>query len=365
VALAAVLAALALPASSSAEAYTPPSKKTYFGVSDTGVVNSFKKFRGDVKSHPAVMQTFHAWGFHPWRALNRWARTNTRGMLSVGTAECYDCPGVLSPKQIANGYGDEYPLTLARRFAAEKETVYIRLFPEMNGHWNDYSAYNQDGSFRGEARSTHWFRQAWRRFAIIMDGGRRAKVNKRLRRLDLPPVLRAERARRYRRQGVGGHLPRANVALMWVPQSTGSPNNSGNQPSDYWPGSKWVDWVGVDIYARYPNFAGMKRIYRTYKGKPFVIGEWSPWNYDSPGFVHQLFGFAKRHDRVRMLVYYQGFASSDPHRIWHYPRARTALRRELNHNGVKQYAPGSKRPKPEEPADEPGTSPTGGPAPAP
>ena len=287
------LVAMALPSTAAGKAYTPPPKKQYFGVSDTGIVNGFKKFRGDVKSHPAVLQTFHTWGFHPWKAMNRWARTNTRGMLSIGTSECYDCPGVLSPKQIANGYGDEYPLTLARRLHAEQETAYIRLFPEMNGHWNDYSAYNQDGSFRGEARSTHWFRQAWRRFSILMDGGKRHKVNKRLRRHGMPKVMRAHRARRYRRTGVDKHLPKARVALMWVPQSTGSPDNSGNQPSDYWPGSKWVDWVGVDIYAKYPNFAGMERIYRAYKGKPFVIGEWSPWDYDSPGFVHQLFGFAK------------------------------------------------------------------------
>jgi hypothetical protein len=360
-ALAALVCLAVAPASAGAEAFTPPPKKSYFGVSDTGVVDGFKKFRADVKSHPAVLQTFHTWGTHPWRAMNRWARTNTRGMLSIGTSECYDCPGVINPKQIAQGRGDEYPLTLARRFAAEDETVYIRLFAEMNGHWNAYSAYNQDGSSRGPGSSTTWFRRAWRRFALIVRGGPRAQINRKLRRMELPPLLRAERARRYRRQDVGRQLPRANVALMWVPQSQGSPNLAGNQPDDYWPGGRWVDWVGVDIYAKYPNFAGMERIYRAYRGKPFVVGEWSPWDYDSPGFVHQLFGFAQRHPRVRLTVYYQGFEANDPHRIWHYPAAQTALRRELNANGIKQYAPGSKRPKPEDPGDEaPQPPPDGG-----
>jgi hypothetical protein len=359
----AATAALALPTHAAADAFPPPRGKMYFGVSDTGVVDSFKKFRGHVKSHPAVLQTFHQWGFHPWRALNRWARVDARGMISVGTSDCYDCAGVISPKQIAKGRGDEYPLTLARRFAAEKEKVYIRLFPEMNGHWNAYSAYNQNGTSRGSSHSTKWFRKAWRRFAIIVRGGMRNKVNRRLRRQGLPRLMRARSERRYRRAGVDEHLPKADVALMWVPQSTGSPNNSGNQPSDYWPGSRWVDWVGVDIYAKWPNFAGMKRIYRSYRGKPFVVGEWSPYDYDSPGFVHSLFGFAQRHRRVKMLVYYQGFAANDPHRIWHYPRARTALRRELNHNGIVQYAPGSRRPKPvepTEPGDEQGTPPPDG-----
>jgi hypothetical protein len=359
--LAALVCLAVVPASAGAEAFTPPPQKSYFGVSDTGVVDGFKKFRGDVKSHPAVLQTFHTWGTHPWRAMNRWARTNTRGMLSIGTSECYDCPGVINPRQIAQGRGDDYPLTLARRFAAEDETVYIRLFAEMNGHWNAYSAYNQDGSSRGPGSSTTWFRRAWRRFALIVRGGPRAQINRKLRRMELPPLLRAERARRYRRQDVGRRLPRANVALMWVPQSQGSPNLAGNQPDDYWPGGRWVDWVGVDIYAKYPNFAGMERVYRAYRGKPFVVGEWSPWDYDSPGFVHQLFGFAQRHPRVRLTVYYQGFEASDPHRIWHYPAAQTALRRELNGNGIKQYAPGSKRPKPEDPGDEaPQPPPDGG-----
>jgi hypothetical protein len=347
--LAAIVAvALAAPAQSAADAFPPPKDKLYFGVSDTGVVNSFKKFRDDVKSHPAVLQTFHQWGFHPWRALNRWARVNARGMISVGTSGCYACKGVISPKQIAKGKGDEYPLTLARRFAAENEKVYIRLLPEMNGHWNAYSAYNQSGSFRGSSHSTKWFRKAWRRFAIIVRGGMRKKVNRRLRRQGLPRI----------RAKTDAHLPKSDIALMWVPQSTGSPNNSGNQPSDYWPGGRWVDWVGVDIYAKFPNFSGMERIYRSYH-KPFVVGEWSPWDFDSPSFVHRIFHFAQSHNRVKMLVYYQGFASGDPHRIWHYPRARNALRHELNH-GVIEYPPGSKRPKPTEPSDEPGTPPPDG-----
>lgn len=359
--LAAIAVVLATPAAASAKAFTPPAQKSFFGVSDTGVVDGYKKFRGEVNSHPAVLQTFHTWGTHPWRALNRWARTNTRGMLSIGTSKCYDCPGVISPKQIAHGKGDRYPLTLARRFAAEDETVYVRLFPEMNGHWNDYSAYNSDGSSRGSARSTTWFKRAWRRFAVIVRGGPRRKVNRKLQRMSLPRLLRADKARRYRREGVGRRLPRANIALAWVPQSHGSPNIAGNQPADYWPGGRWVDWVGVDIYAKYPNFAGMRRVYKSYRGKPFLIGEWSPWDYDSPGFVNQLFGFARRHERVRMLVYYQGFEANDPHRIWHYPSARTALRRELNGNGIKQYAPGSRRPKPEDPGDEePQPPPDGG-----
>lgn len=349
-----VAACLLVPSSVAvAKSYKPPAKKIYFGVSDTGEVSAFDKFEQQVRSHPAVLQTFHTWGFHPWRAMDRWAQTQTRGMLSVGTSECYDCEGVITPKQVAMGRGDEYPLTLARRFAAENETVYIRLFAEMNGHWNDYSAYNQNGSHRGVQHRTKWFRKAWRRFAIIVRGGSRGAVNRRLEKQGLPPLLREKNAEAYRRAGVGRRLARSRVALMWVPQSTGSPNVPGNEPRDYWPGRRWVDWVGVDIYAKFPNFTGMKRIYRQYKGKPFVIGEWSSWNHDSPGFVKRLFGFARRHKRVRLLAYYQGFEAFDPHRIWKYPGAQRMLRRQLNHPQIREYAPGSRRPAPSESADEP------------
>lgn len=353
VAFAATLAsALLVPvASAAAKAYTPPAKKKFFGVSDTGEVRHFKKFRKQVKAHPAVLQTFHTWGVHPWRAMDRWAQTNTRGMLSVGTSECYACEGVISPKRVAKGYGDEYPLLLNRRFAAEKETVYIRLFPEMNGHWNDYAAFSEGGAHRGPTHKTKWFRLAWRRFAIIVRGGSRNKVNRRLERQGLPPLLRTESEERYREHRVGRRLPRARIALLWVPQSQGSPNIRGNQPGDYWPGGKWVDWVGVDIYAKFPNFDGMKRIYRTYRGKPFVIGEWSSWDHDAPKFTRRLFDFARKHKRVRMLAYYQGFESSDPHRVWQYPKAQRVIRNRLK-RGFPPFAAGAKRPRPSKESEE-------------
>ena len=44
------------------------------------------------------------------------------------------------------GHGDRYILKLNQSIARSKQVVYIRLFPEMNGYWNPYSAYNADGS---------------------------------------------------------------------------------------------------------------------------------------------------------------------------------------------------------------------------
>ena len=71
----------------------------------------------------------------------------------------------------------------------------------------------------------------------------------------MPRLLRARsnNAKIYKRQNVGQALPKPKVALMWVPQTTGSPNVRGNQPSNYWPGNRYVDWVGADAYAKFSN----------------------------------------------------------------------------------------------------------------
>jgi hypothetical protein len=339
------LIALAFAPSAGAKTFKPLHGRSYFGAADTGKVKHFKKFADQVNAHPAVMQTFHTWGFHPWKAMNRWARTNTRGMLSISTTDSYAGDEVITPKQIAKGRGDEYPLLLNRRFAAEKETVYIRLFPEMNGHWNPYSAFNSDGSSRGGDHSTKWFKKAWRRFTLIVRGGKRRKINHKLDRMNLPKIERAENAGDYKPLDIPKRIPRAKVALAWVPQTHGSPNISANQPEDYWPGGEYVDWVGADIYAKFPNFHWLSDFYRAYRHKPFLIGEWSPWGGDDGSFVRKLFGWARRHDRTRMLVYYTGFG--DPvHDIGNYPGAKKRLRKELNRRRFDPFAPRSKRQPP-------------------
>ena len=43
-----------------------------------------------------------------------------------------------------------------------------------------------------------------------------------------------------------------------------------------------------------------------------MIGEWSPWDYDNPGFVNALHEWAESHKRVQMLVYFQGFGDEQP-----------------------------------------------------
>jgi hypothetical protein len=332
----AACALLALPAIASGRSYTPPDGKSFHGVSETGNSDDLRSFADQVGAHPAVSQSFFHWGVPLGTgALQRWRHTRTRGVLSLSTAPGGQ-PELIDPKQIANGHGDDYMLSLNSSIAKSRQVVYIRLFPEMNGAWNPYSAYNPDGTSRGEDHSTRWFRKAWQRFAIVVRGGARKSVNAKLRELNQPRLLRAHsnNAPIYKHEGVGAKLPEPKVALMWVPQTTGSPNVSGNAPKKYWPGNRYVDWVGADAYAKFANatlWRNLTSFYRRYDDKPFVIGEYGPWDGDPGGvFTSSLFDWARRHGRTRMLIYYRSVSATNIFNILFYPDALSALRSALN-----------------------------------
>jgi hypothetical protein len=322
--------------SAGARPYAPSKGKIYAGVSDTGSKRDYFAFTETVDRHVPVLQAFESWGGKLKEAKQRWKRTETRGMLSISTSPCYECSEVISPRAIAKGRGDNYLIRLNEFLVDWKRPTYIRLLPEMNGHWNPYAAFNADGSARDSAHRTKQFRRAWRRAVLIVRGGRRGKINRKLRREGLPKLNRGRSAPK--------RLRKPKVAFHWVPQTHGSPRIKRNRPAAYWPGSRYVDWIGADIYGKYPNFEGLERLYRARKGFPFMIGEWSPWDSDNPGFVNLLYEWAESHRRTKMLVYYQGFGDNNPFMIQRYPNAAAALRGQLDNRRYKRYAPDSRRP---------------------
>ena len=113
---------------------------------------------------------------------------------------------------------------------------------------------------------------------------------------------------------------------MWSPQTIGSPYVAGNQPGHYWPGKRFVDWVGADIYSAYATpgvWSAFKRFYRKWRHKPFVVGEYSPWDNDYRGrFTRKLFKFALRHRRTRMLIYYRSVNPDTPFDIDNLPAGK-------------------------------------------
>jgi len=354
-----ISAALALPPATEAhgkrhEAFLPPHHRIFHGVTDTGSVRDFQIFNHRVGAHAALMESFGRWnGQHLVAGLHRWRITHTRGVLSLSTAPGGQ-PELISPRKIARGFGDRYILRLGRTIARSGQVVYVRLFPEMNGYWNPYSAFNSDGSSRGPTHSTRAFRNAWRRIVTIVRGGDRAKINRRLGKLGMPRIDRASPSgdSMYVERGVPKELPKPRVAFMWVPQTTGSPALRANAPGRYWPGGRYVDWIGADIYSKFASpgiWSDFRRFYSRWRNPrrhhwPFVVGEYSPWDNDYRGaFTRRLLDWALHHRRVRALVYYRSVTANNPFDINHWPVARTVLRHKLNNRRFDPYAPGTRR----------------------
>jgi hypothetical protein len=342
------VALLAGAAGAQGKSYTPRHHKIFHGVSDTSNNRDFHHFGKEVGAHSAILEDFYHWDTPlTTGALRRWHQTRTRGVLSLSTAPGGQ-PEILSPRDIANGKGDHYIVRLNQSIAASKQVVYIRLFPEMNGSWNPYSAFNANGSSKGRSHSTNQFRKAWRRIVLIVRGGKVRKINKELHQLHMPRILNAKsnHAPVYSANNVHHKLSHPRVAFMWTPQTTGSPNVHGNQPNDYWPGKHYVDWVGADIYSAYASaaFPKLKSFYRKWKGFPFLIGEYSPWDNDRSGhFTRKLFRWAERAGRTRMLIYYRSVHAGSPYDINHWPKARKVMRHELHKGRFAKYA--SKNPR--------------------
>jgi hypothetical protein len=277
-----------------------------------------------------VFQFFGGWNQSLDYMFNGAETARARLMIHLSTMR--GTTEQITPRGIATGRGDTYLLRLGRRMELSGGVTYIRLMAEMDGHWNAYCAYTASGRSKGPAYTTAMFRQAWRRTVLILRGGPVARVNAKLHALRLPPVATGAEA-----------LPQPQVAFLWVPQVAGAPDTRANSPRAYWPGRRYVDWVGTDFYSKFQNFAGLERFYRAFGGKPFVFGEWALWGGDDPSFVHRLFAWSRAHKRVRMLMYNQGKMDRGPFRLVHYPRARRALAAELRAPRFADFAPELRR----------------------
>jgi len=308
---------LALAPAAGAEPLLPPRGKVFSGMTGGQSVGLFERQTGN---HPAVFGFFTKF-FGSNEFIFRGAeQAGSRLMLHISTQNGYGTREVVTPRGISRGDGDRYLVNLNRRIAEHGQPTYIRLMAEMNQANNGYSAFDRSGRSRGPAHSTAAFKQAWRRSTLILRGGPVEAIDAKLRALGLPPV-----------QTDAEELPQPAIAMLWVPQTRGTPDIPANMPRAYWPGGAYVDWVGTDFYGRFPNFHWLEDFYRDFGGKPFAFGEWALWGADDPGFVQRLFSWIGSHPRVRMVLYNQGKLTDGPFRLNRYPRSKAALRKALSH----------------------------------
>jgi hypothetical protein len=322
------LLTLALAATAAAEPYTAPGNKVLWGGQGGYTAGSIGAFTQQSGKHPAVFNYFIDWrGDFNWlgQRLDDAERANSHAMLSVSTEETG-----ISLRDLARGAGDGFLVGLNHLVDEHGQVVYLRPLSEMNNANNPYSAYDQSGRPRGPAFTTAWFKKAWRRIALVVRGGEVATINSKLRGQGLPPV----------RTGAA-ELPRAKIALMWVPLSFGNPEIEKNHPKHFWPGGRYVDWVGTTWYSPFRASSAFHSFYSYPKWhrKPFAFAEWGVWGADAPSFVGQFFGFLKSHPRVRMAVYYQSASLKPEFALSNHPASRAALRRAVKWPRLTGVAP--------------------------
>lgn len=317
--------ALCIPAQAAAISLVPPKPDVFLGVSDRGTTTEFDQFAELTGKHPALLETFHPWGNSLNEAYERWRETGTRPVLHISTADDQTLAELITPEQIALGYGDDYLLQLNSFFATHGLPAYIRPLGEPNRCLDVWSAVECDGAQKGGEHTAGWYKQAFRRIVTIVRGGQSLEgVDATLAELGLPPVRRTKGP-------PPSELPAAPVSTIWSALPGGSPRVRGNFPGDYWPGRRWVDWVGSDFYSEYPVWKDLNRFYRAkqWKGKPVAMTEWAVSGEDDPRFVKQVVAWTVKHPRVRMLVYYNGFGAGNPYDLSLYPRTVSTLRRKI------------------------------------
>ena len=279
-------------------------------------------FAQQVGFEPEVFGVFVMWNQLGDYVFDAADRGGGRLMIHVSTAPAQLQREVITPGEIARGQGDAYLIRLNRAIDEWGGPTYIRFLAEMNQADNAYAGFDESGRSRGKDHSPATFVKAWRRAAIILRGGAREDVDAELREAGLPAMK------------VGPEeLPQPQLAMVWVPQTRGTPDIAANMPIKYWPGGKYVDWVGTDFYSRYPNFHWLTDFYNRFRGKPFVFGEWGMWGSDNAAWVSQLFNWVRARKRVKMMLYNQGFQNKGVFRLDNYPRARAEIRRQLDRLG--------------------------------
>jgi hypothetical protein len=318
----------------SAVTLVPPKPNVFFGVSDRGSTQEFNEFAGLLAKHPALLETFHPWGNSLNASYERWRETGTRPILAISTADDQTLAELITPEQIALGAGDDYLLQLNDFFSKRGLPAYIRPLGEPNRCLNVWSAVNCDGSQKGGEHTSGWYKQAFRRIVTIVRGGQTLEgINATLAEIGLPPLNRTKGPNPE-------SLPAAPVSFIWSPLPGGSPRVKGNFPGNYWPGSRWVDWVGTDFYSQYPVWKDLNRFYAgtQWRGKPFSITEWAVSGIDEPRFAKELVTWTVRRPRVRMFVYYNGFGVGNQYELNLYPRTTNTLRLKLRRATFLQYA---------------------------
>jgi hypothetical protein len=207
----------------------PPARKADgpgVALASIGHLPVFEKATGDA---PAYVCVYFGFGKpFPRGAVDAIARHGALPLIDLN-------PGRVRLAAIAAGRYDSYLRAYAKAAAAFGDRLAISFGHEMNGNWFSWGyRHTPPGVFTA----------AWRHIVTV-----------------------------FRSQGA------QNVTWVWTVNIVRPHNPATSAAAPWWPGSRYVTWVGIDGYFRYPTdsfttvFSGTIAQVRKITGKPILITE--------------------------------------------------------------------------------------------
>ena len=262
--------------------------------------------------------------------------------------------GKIAPRNIAQAGNtggkptDQVILLNAQLSERYEDPVFLRVNQEMNAHWMPWSSYDASGKRRASGPKD--FRDMWRRMVIIFRGGKVSQINQRLAAAGLPRLDRDVKFPEWMglpktTNSNAYFAPADNVAFVFNPvDAPGIPNVRGNQWEDYYPGNKYVDWVGQTSYNSTWNatmdqrFKWMNTFYKRFavrRDKPYMMGEWglepkkNAGFGDNPVYIKRMLQWKDSHRKVKALVYFSVRDPKGDYRLANYPRSAKVLSQNM------------------------------------
>lgn len=256
----------------------------------------YDRYAQEVGRRPVIIGAYKSWNLHlvdPTQLSAVWAR----GAVPMVTWEPWGPHGkAYKLADIAKGLYDGYVRRSALAAARWGRPLFVRFAHEMNGTWYPWG--------KGRHRNTpRLFVAAWRHVVRV-----------------------------FRRNGAD------NVRWVWSPNQ----NLSGRFPfTQYYPGDRWVDWVGLDGFnsALSPDWLSFSEVFAgTYNSlvrltpRPIMIAETGTWETGGSKSAWVREALARelpQMSHIRALVWWSVNDSRGDFRVNSSPGALQALRQAI------------------------------------
>jgi hypothetical protein len=220
-------------------------------------------------------------------------------MIHIGAGGPLGKSEAITPLAISRGEGDPFLIALNQAINVFGGLVYLRLLSEMNHFSHFHSAFDANGSSRGAAYQPVVFRRMFARMHLVLHGGPATTINTRLRKLGL-------------RAYAGEDLPRnppSKLRVIWNPLGGGQPALTKNAHYQFYPGDRYLEIVGNDLYGAVGQFAQAQNevlyAFAREHRKPFALPEWGVKSSDYPAFVRYVCTFLRTHTGIELAAYYR------------------------------------------------------------